>query len=271
MMGRQNLHTHTVFDDGRNTPMEMAQAALDAGFASLGFSCHSILPYENDWSLTAETLPAYLAAVEETRAAFAGRLAVYSGIELDGLSAQDTSGFDYVIGSLHHIALEDWTPTIDESGDSTRKTLETFFHGDEKAMIEAYFAQYQAIAQGWRADIVGHFDLLSKFWETDGLFDPEGDAFQDCARRAMLPLVQAGKIFEVNTGAMSRGYRHAPYPSPALLRTLKALDGRVTISTDAHAASGIAYAFRETETLLRDVGFERVWQFDGERFVAVPL
>ncbi|MCC8357277.1 MAG: PHP domain-containing protein, partial [Oscillospiraceae bacterium] len=212
-MGRQNLHTHTVFDDGQNTPMEMAQAALDAGLTSLGFSAHSTIPYENDWCLTDETIPAYLAAIGETKAAFAGRLAVYNGIELDGLSTQDTSCFDYVIGSLHHIAVDGWTPTIDLSAESTRETLETYFRGNEKAMIEAYFAQYDEMARNPRVNIVGHLDLLCKFWETDGLFDPAGHDFLGCAKRAVMQLARTGKIFEVNTGAMCRGYRHEPYPS----------------------------------------------------------
>ncbi len=271
MTSRQNLHTHTIFDDGQTTPMEMARAALDAGLTSLGFSAHSTLPYENDWCLTDEALPAYLGAIEETRAAFAGRLAVYNGIELDGLSTQDTSDFDYVIGSLHHIAVDGWTPTIDLSAEITRETLETYFHGDENAMIEAYFAQYDEMAKNPKVDIVGHFDLLCKFWETDGLFDPEGYVFQECAKAAISRLVRAGKIFEVNTGAMSRGYRHEPYPCRSLLHTLKAADAFLTISSDAHTASAVAYGFRETEALLRDVGFERIWQFDGKGFTAVPL
>ena len=66
-MIRQNLHTHTVFDDGKNTPMEMAQAALEAGLSSLGFSGHSVLPWDNDWAMTEESERAYIAAVAEAQ------------------------------------------------------------------------------------------------------------------------------------------------------------------------------------------------------------
>ena len=42
----QNLHTHTVFGDGRHTPEDMALGAIRAGLRSLGFSlrrCRSLI------------------------------------------------------------------------------------------------------------------------------------------------------------------------------------------------------------------------------------
>ncbi len=267
----QNLHTHTVFDDGHNTPMEMAQAALDAGLHSLGFSAHSTLPYDDDWMLTDETVPDYLAAIAATREAFAGRLAIYNGLELDSISEQSTDGFDYIIGSLHHIAMDGHTPTIDYTAEITKTTMEEYFHGDEKAMIRAFFAQYANMAADDRIDIVGHFDLLCKFWETDGLFDPDGAYFQACALEAMEPLARAGKIFEVNTGAISRGYRRDPYPCPSLLRALRSMGGRVLISSDSHEVRTIASHFAETEQLLRDIGFDTLWMFNGKTFIDTGL
>ena len=38
---KQNLHTHTVFCDGRDTPEELITHAISLGFESLGFSKHS--------------------------------------------------------------------------------------------------------------------------------------------------------------------------------------------------------------------------------------
>ena len=266
----QNLHTHTVFDDGADTPMEMARAALGAGLTSLGFSCHAVLPYDNDWCITEKTLPDYLTAVDETKAAFHGRLSVYSGIEWDGVSPQSTADFDYVIGSLHHIVIGDETPSIDDTAAVTKDALARFWGGNESAMAEAYFAQYEALAQNPAVDIVGHFDLLGKFRETDGLF-PENAAFLDSAIPAMEALLRADKIFEVNTGAMCRGYRAEPYPSVNLLRELNARHGRVLLASDAHSAKSIAYGFRETEALLKEIGFRESWIYSGSGFVPVAL
>ena len=36
-----NYHTHTKYCDGKNTPDEMVQRAIELGFTHLGFSEHS--------------------------------------------------------------------------------------------------------------------------------------------------------------------------------------------------------------------------------------
>ena len=61
-MTLQNLHTHTVFSDGKNTPEEMVLGAVRAGCTSLGFSEHSPLApfYDPDrYAMEAADLPAY--------------------------------------------------------------------------------------------------------------------------------------------------------------------------------------------------------------------
>ena len=260
-MIRQNLHTHTRFCDGKNTPMEMGAAALAAGLTSLGFSGHSVLPYDNDWCMTGRNVPDYIAAVLETRDAFRGRLDIFLGLEWDGCSPQSPDGFDYIIGSLHHIAMEGEYPSIDDTAPITRDILNRYFHNDEDAMAEAYFAQYAALAANPAVDIVGHFDLLTKFSETDGICPGTTPRYRDAAMSAMEVLLKADKIFEVNTGAMAGGKRSVPYPAPWLLKELKARRARILVSSDAHSAETVAYAFPETEKLLRSVGFRERWEF----------
>ena len=36
----QNLHTHSTYCDGADTPEEMIETALEKGFTSIGFSGH---------------------------------------------------------------------------------------------------------------------------------------------------------------------------------------------------------------------------------------
>jgi histidinol-phosphatase (PHP family) len=267
----QDLHTHTLFDDGKNTPAQMAQAALDAGFSSLGFSGHSILPYENDWSMTEASFAAYTAAVRQVQQDYAGRLPIYYGLEWDILSPQRPEGFDYVIGSVHHLSMDGETPSIDESGPLSRDILTRFFHGDSDRMARAYFAQYESLARTPAVDIVGHFDLLSKFSQTDGLFPLDTPVCRDSAMAALELLVKADKLFEVNTGAMSRGYRTDPYPADWLLRELRARNARLVLSSDAHAVTGLGYAFPQTIDRLRAIGFCELWQYTPQGFWAYSI
>ena len=55
----QNLHTHTVYCDGKNTPEEMVTAAIELGFDTIGFSGHAPTKFNIDWDMDEEALKAY--------------------------------------------------------------------------------------------------------------------------------------------------------------------------------------------------------------------
>ena len=100
----QNLHAHSVFCDGKNMPEEMIRACLAAGMDSAGISIHSPLPFANGWAAKAENVAPFLAEMQRLKAAYAGRIAVYAGVEWDVLSdAEWLEPFDYAIGSAHFL------------------------------------------------------------------------------------------------------------------------------------------------------------------------
>lgn len=260
-MTPQNLHAHSTLDDGRSTPEEMLRASLSAGMSSCGLSLHSPLPFQNDWAPGMETVEVFLREMRRLAAAFAPRMTVYAGIEWDVLSENvDLALFDYVIGSVHHLPVDGANPSVDESPEATADLLARYFGGDAGAAAALYFSELQKVAAQPRAQIVGHFDLLTKFNERGAFFDEESPVYRRAAARAMEALVEADKIFEVNTGAISRGYRTSPYPSRALLEQLRRMDGRVTLGSDAHSARDVACAFDAALRLVRDCGFRQIWQ-----------
>ena len=73
----QNLHTHTVYGDGKNTAEEMVRGAIRSGCAALGFSEHSPFPPagEHDgYSLLPERVADYRAEVLALREKYRGQL-----------------------------------------------------------------------------------------------------------------------------------------------------------------------------------------------------
>ena len=266
----QNLHTHTTWDDGKNTAREMIEAALAAGMTAVGISVHSPTEPGDGWSLPAGRLPDYRQEIAALAREYARRIRVYCGVEWDVTSKIALAPFDYVIGSVHYLPIEGH-PTVDESEAVTARFLSEVFHGDADAAAAMYFGELERVAQEPEVDIVGHLDLLTKFDERRHFFNPDSPVYRRSAQRAMEALVAAGKIFEVNTGAISRGYRKAPYPSRALLTQLCQMGGHVTVSADAHAASGIACAFDEAEALLRACGFREIYALGESGFAPMPL
>ena len=259
----QDLHTHSMHDDGHGTLMEMALSAEKMGMVTVGFSGHSPLPYENEWSIKPESLAEYLQEANEVKAAMAGRVNVLIGMEYDSLSETSLEGLDYVIGSVHHVKCGDEYASADESVESSEKFIAYFGSADKAA--EAYFDTVGQLADKAEVDIIGHFDLITKFNERRELFDTQSEAYLAAAKRAMERLVRAGKIFEINSGAISRGYRTEPYPSKTLLKELCGMGGKITLTSDSHSPENLCYCFDLSRSIAKECGFTEVWQYiDGE-------
>ena len=270
-MNSQDLHTHSVWDDGQNTLEEMATAAIAANLDAIGFSGHAPLPYRNRWALQADQLESYKTEARRLKKLFAGKINIYLGIEWDVMSTIPPTGFDYVIGSVHHVTVNGSIYSADATPETVKTCLSDAFAGDADASARAYFTQLPALANMPEIDVIGHFDLPTKFNETHGFYNESSPSYTAAALEAMEALVAANKIFEINTGAISRGYRTTPYPSRKLLLELKRMGGRITINSDAHSVSGIALGFSLAKELARSCGFTERWIFDGTSFVPVGI
>ena len=76
-MKRQNLHCHTSFDDGKNSPEEMVLAALRAGFGSIGVSLHCPIDGEEAWTCPVGEEQRFIDEMRRLQTAYAGRIAVW--------------------------------------------------------------------------------------------------------------------------------------------------------------------------------------------------
>ena len=55
----QNLHTHSTYCDGADTPKEMVERALELGFDTIGFSGHSHMYFSPLIGMTPEATEEY--------------------------------------------------------------------------------------------------------------------------------------------------------------------------------------------------------------------
>ena len=72
----------------------------------------------------------------------------------------------------------------------------------------------------------------------------------------MRELNKAHIPFEINTGAMSRGFRKEPYPSALLLRELNQMGGTIMINSDSHRTDTIGWQFETAARLAVSCGFD---------------
>ena len=267
-----SVHTHTTFCDGQNTAEEMAQAAYGLGLATIGFSGHSYVPAEQ-FGIPPEQLPAYQAEIRRLAAHWQGRLEVLLGLEIDTEAPPlNLAPYDYIIGSAHAVQLPNgqrWT--IDDAPEVTARCIAEGFGGDALAFVRAYYEQFVAFLLQLRPTIVGHFDLVRKFNGAGQLFDETSPAYLAIARAALREVLAQGMVLEVNTGAISRGWRTDPYPADPLLQDVLAAGGHIIVTADAHSCEGLTCAFRETAGHLRALGFREVQELTAAGFVPRAL
>ena len=236
-----DFHTHTTYCDGKSTPRQMVEAAYSMGLTDFGISGHADYSmWEPGFGMSDAILSAYKQELEILREEYAGKMNIYIGIELDTLGPVQQA--EYAIGSTHSILKDGHLVTVDDTEEKLVQAVETLWNGDWYAMTRDYFELEATVYDKLHCDWVGHFDLLTKFNEGYKHFDEMKDAYLEPALAAMKKLHRQGLPFEINTGAMSRGYRTAPYPNPILLRELHAMGGRIMINSDSHSAGTIAYA-----------------------------
>lgn len=269
----QNLHTHTVYGDGKNTPEEMALGAAAAGCAALGFSEHAPFPPEIDpegCTILPEQVPAYRAEVLRLREKYGGRLDIFLGLEQD-VDSPPPQPCDYLIGSVHGVWKDGVYLSVDASPESFAQYARDYFGGDFYAFAEAYYRREAQVAAQTGCQIIGHFDLFTKFNEGGRLFDEGSPRYRKAALEALEAVMEQDVIFEINTGAISRGYRTAPYPSPFLLRAIREKGGRVCVTSDSHSARTITCAFPQAARLARECGFRETWLLGSGGFYAADL
>lgn len=271
MIPAYNLHTHTNFSDGKNSAEEMLLAAIALGMKGLGFSEHSPSARASVFGMRREDLGKYREEILRLKEKYADRIHVLLGIEQDSFSGIPTESYDYVIGSVHYVPLEGEFIPVDLSAKTIEEATGKYLGGDLIAFCRKYYEQVATVVERTACDIVGHFDLVTKFNEAGAMFD-EGDyRYRRCALEVLDALLEKDVRFEINTGAIARGYRRTPYPSPWLLRRIAEKKGRIVINSDSHSKETLQCFFGEAVQYARACGVGGIDVLTNEGWRTLPL
>ena len=255
-MSLPSYHNHTCFCDGKNTAEEMVLAAIQAGMPEIGFSGHARMPLEPDWCMTEEGEKEYFESISALKIKYADKIKIYLGIEQDYYSVPVSYPYDYIIGSVHALDVGDGKLIdIDLDLEDVRRNVEEYFDGDPYKYVEAYYDTVSKAYEKTKCDIIGHFDLVTKFLDIDPLFSEEHPRYVAARDKALKALLEnTHSIFEVNTGGIYRGYRKVPYPNTALVSELYKKGARFVINADSHRTESIDFMLSPIASELENNG-----------------
>ncbi len=264
-----DYHMHTRFSpDGRFSPREMCQAALEKGLSEIAVTDHFEF-FRNrafsDANYTAENLAACFQALDACREEFAGRLTIRSGGEIgqpqidpDGAEAlMKALPFDYVIGSVHKLQDID----LGKMDYPTRAI---------PGLVRENLAMLYELADRWDYDCLGHLDLIKRY----GSFHNQKIDLMDY-REELEPVlrrvIERGKGIEVNTSGL-RTPAMETLPSCKVLKLYRSLGGEiVTAGSDAHCTKDVAAGFDAAREALLEAGFRYLTTFEKRQPRFLPL
>lgn len=245
-----DLHVHSCFCDGVDTPEDIILSAIEKGLKTIGICVHCFTDFEPSYCVSKEGEEQFKKLMASLKAKYADKIEVKCGIEQDIRATFEPEGYDYVIGSSHFFWFNKEWYHVDYKKDYFIDVINKKFGGDYYSAAEHYYENVSKIAEKTHPDIIAHFDLITKFNEGGELFDASHPRYVRAVDAAINELVKYNIPFEINTGAISRGYRSEPYPDSYAINRIKEKGGSFVLSSDAHSKENIAFQFDKWQKLL---------------------
>ncbi len=270
-MFRQNLHTHSLFSDGKATPEAVVKSALDQNISCLGFSDHAPVPFENSFSIKSDLLPAYCAEIRRLQFEYAQQIDILLALEVDyipGLmenfgAIKTASALDYIIGSVHLVGQNDpenlWFidgPLVETYDDG----LERFFGNDIQKAVSAFYRQTNQMIENETFEVIGHFDKI-KMHNQNRFFTEDEKWYQKLVFETLELIKAHDLIVEVNTRGLYKKRAQDFFPSTWILKELSKMDIPVIVSSDAHKPDELQLLFAEAHQALLATGHKKTMRF----------
>lgn len=268
---KQNLHTHSTYCDGKDTPEELVLEAIKRGHFSIGFSGHSYMRFSAGLGMDEKKSALYKEEIFRLKGKYKDVIKIYYGLEKEMYSDVDLSGYDYLIGSCHYLDIDGEIRGFDRSLEVVANYIADYFGGDGMLFAKKYYETLSTLPKYGNFDIIGHFDLITKHADSIEFFNENSKEYISYAVEAAEALAGKIPLFEVNTGAAARGYRKTPYPRPFILKELKRLGFGAVIASDCHDKNFLDCGFKDAESLLLECGFKERYVLTDNGFTAVKL
>ncbi len=245
-------HMHTpLCKHAHGEPEEYAETAIQRGLKGIIFTCHSPMPdgWWHQVRMDISQLDGYLAMVDRTAKAYAGRLDVRVGMEMDFFpgfewwveSLNERCEFHHVLGSVHFFG-----------ADYKAK----FWKGDLLGFQKQYFSHLAESAETGLFDTLAHPDLVKNHQPGDFEFEKIAEHLGSCLDR----IAATGVAMELNTSGRLKAVPQFN-PGPEMLLMMQERNIPVVIGSDSHRPHRVGDQFEDALDSLEAAGYTKVSHF----------
>lgn len=269
-------HSGEFCDHAEGSLREVVNAAIVAGFDTYGISEHAPrfadeLLYDEEramgWTVSTlvELFDRYTEALFEIADEVNDSITLLRGFEaevvpadswLDEMRSLRARGFDYVVGSVHHVA-----ETIIDGPPASFELAMRRVGGLEALTIE-YYRSVTAMVTEFEPDVVGHFDLVRKNGHRFG--DLDSPAAREAATGALHAIAASGAILDLNCAGFSKGLP-TPYPAPHFVEEATALGIPFCLGDDSHGPTQVGRDLDRGRDYLLGLGVTTVTVLEREK------
>lgn len=270
-----DIHTHTAYSHAADSARAMADAAKAAGLRYYGFSEHSPRPvgyaYPEDYQeRIIRHYKDYISDVQALKRENTADFTVLLGLEADFIAGEmpfvrqiaSAPLLDYVIGGLHFIG--PWGFDFDPEDWNRLDTAQ------KRQAYAAYYRDLGLLCASGTAHIISHPDLIKLFSVQDFNAWVETTAGRSAVREALKTARDHDVIMEISSAGLRKPCREI-YPGPRVMELAAELGVKVSVSSDAHAVSHIAYAFDTLEAYARSFGYTGSHIVQGRKQLFLPF
>jgi histidinol-phosphatase (PHP family) len=263
-MMQYNFHTHSHYDDGKEGLEDFVLEAIRLGFDALGFSGHSPLPVNNEWSIPKEKLPSYIAEAKSLKEKYKSKIRLFLGLEIDFIPGMSENfdelikgiPLDYCIGSVHLVKHPQsgkiWF--IDGPAEGYFQGIDELFEGNAREAVTAFYRQSIRMVETQPMNIIGHLDKV-KMHNKEQRFSTDEPWYQELIDQLLDAIASRQVIVELNTRGVYTGKTEEYFPSEVILKKCLQRQIPVMVNTDAHHPSQLNKHFWEGAELLKRMGF----------------
>jgi histidinol-phosphatase (PHP family) len=268
-----DMHVHSRSShDSSASVLDTALACIEKGISAFAITDHCDIQYfvEHD---VPTLIKASLDEIASTSEKLGERIKILKGIELgEGIWSKEHTeqilnsfDFDVVIGSVHAVRYKDYSApysTLDFSK-MTPSELDEY--------MNMYFDEVLEMLRLVPCDILAHLTCPLRYINGKFALGVDTRKYESKIRKILKLIVDKEIALEVNTSGV--GTSHASLmPDTWIIELFKQMGGElVTLGSDAHTPTRVGIGFDKAISLLRELGFERLYFYESRKRKASRL
>ena len=252
-----DYHMHCSYSADSTTPMkDMIEKSIELGLKEICFTDHVDCDIIGNPNVYVD-YDKYFKDLDSYSKEYSGKISIKKGIEMGFQNhllekcSKDIKkhDFDFVIASIH---------TID------RNELYTGDYHKGKTQHEAYEGYYSRLLDMVKTfhefSVLGHLDLIKRYGNFNNVLDDS--IFSNYIEEILKKVIADGKGIEINTSCFRYNLPDLT-PSRNILKMYKDLGGEIiTMGSDSHNPSQIAFKFEYINDVLIDLGYRYICRFN---------